>query len=86
VAQIFRKLLWHYEIVGWVSSLLAAALYQGNPDRQQKRWNIVSKEIYIPYAAADGMLLHINEKLTKEISKSYFVEKFSYQPNSTINF
>jgi hypothetical protein len=66
--------------------LLAAALYQGNPDRQQKRWNIAPKEIYIPYAAAVGMLLHINEKLTKETSKSYFVEKLSYQPNSTINF
>ena len=73
-------------MVGWVSSLLAAALYQGNPDRQQKRWNIAPKEIYIPYAAAVGMLLHINEKLTKETSKSYFVEKLSYQPNSTINF
>jgi hypothetical protein len=41
--------------------LLAAALYQGNPDRNHKLWNIVSTETYnIPYAGAAGMLLHIN--------------------------
>jgi hypothetical protein len=28
-------------------SLLAATLYQGNPDRNHKLWNIVSNEIYI---------------------------------------
>jgi hypothetical protein len=30
-----------------VASLLAAALYQGNPDRNHKVWNIVSSERYI---------------------------------------
>jgi hypothetical protein len=30
-----------------VASLLAAALYQGNPDRNHKLWNIVSSERYI---------------------------------------
>jgi hypothetical protein len=33
--------------LGSVASLLAAALYQGNPDRNQKLWNIVSSERYI---------------------------------------
>jgi hypothetical protein len=30
-----------------VASLLAATLYHGNPDRNQKLWNIVSSERYI---------------------------------------
>jgi hypothetical protein len=29
------------------ASLLAATLYQGNPDRNHKLWNIVSSERYI---------------------------------------
>jgi len=33
--------------LGSVSSLLAATLYQGNPDRNHKLWNIVSSERYI---------------------------------------
>jgi hypothetical protein len=33
--------------LGSVASLLAAALYQGNPDRNHKLWNIVSIERYI---------------------------------------
>jgi len=33
--------------VNTVASLLAATLYQGNPDRNQKLWNIVSTERYI---------------------------------------
>jgi hypothetical protein len=32
---------------GSVAFLLAATLYQGNPDRNQKFWNIVSTETYI---------------------------------------
>jgi hypothetical protein len=31
-------------ILGSVASLLAATLYQGNPDMNQKLWNIVSTE------------------------------------------
>ena len=33
--------------IGSVASLLAATLYQRNPDKNQKLWNIVSSEIYI---------------------------------------
>ena len=34
---------------GSVASLLAATLYQGNPDRNHKLWNIASSERYIPH-------------------------------------
>jgi hypothetical protein len=44
--------------------LLAATLYQGNHDRNHKLWNILSNEIYTPYAGAAGMSLYINEKFT----------------------
>jgi hypothetical protein len=45
--------------------LLAANLYQGNPDRNHKLWNIASSESYIfQNAVAAGMLLHINGKFT----------------------
>jgi hypothetical protein len=57
--------------------LLAATLYQGNPDRNHKFWNIVSTEIYAgagaaagPYAGAAGMLLHMNGKFTMRTLKS----------------
>jgi hypothetical protein len=33
--------------LGSVASLFAATLYQGNPDRNYKLWNIVSSERYI---------------------------------------
>jgi hypothetical protein len=33
--------------LGSVASLLGATLYQGNPDRNLKLWNIVSSERYI---------------------------------------
>ena len=33
--------------LGSVASLLAATLYQGNPNRNHKLWNIVSSERYI---------------------------------------
>jgi hypothetical protein len=36
-------------ILGSVASLLAATLYQGNPGRNHKLWNIVSSERYILY-------------------------------------
>jgi hypothetical protein len=39
-------------------------LYQGSPERNHKLWNIASTEIYIPYASAAGMLLHMNGKFT----------------------
>jgi hypothetical protein len=34
-------------ILGSVASLSAATLYQGNPDRNHKLWNIVSSGRYI---------------------------------------
>ena len=34
--------------LGSVASLLAATLYQGNPDRNRKLWNIVSSESLSP--------------------------------------
>ena len=55
---------WPIRTLGSVASLLAATLYQGNPDRIHMLWNIVSTEIYTPYEGAAGMLLHINEKFT----------------------
>jgi len=33
--------------LGPITSLLAATLYQGNPDRNHKLWNILSTERYI---------------------------------------
>ena len=53
-----------------VASLLAATLYQGNPDRSHKLWNITSTERYTPYAGAAGMLLYINGKFTMRKLKS----------------
>jgi hypothetical protein len=38
---------WQRGILGSVASLLAAALYHGNPDRNHKVWTIVSTERYI---------------------------------------
>ena len=57
--------------LGSVASLSAATLYQGNPYRNHKLWNVVSSErLYTPYAGAAGMLLHINGKLTMGKMKS----------------
>ena len=44
--------------------MLAETLYQGNPDRNYKLWNIGSTETYTPYAGATGMLLLINGMFT----------------------
>ena len=53
-----------------------ANLYQGNPDRNHKCWNIVSTEIYIytPYAGAAGLFLHMNGTFTMGKLKSSFVK------------
>jgi len=56
--------------------LLAATLYQGNPDRNHKLWNIVSTERYIqytPYAGAAGMLILINGMFNGKIEIISFV-------------
>ena len=47
--KIFKVMtaIWPRRTSGSVASLLAATLYQGNPDRNHKLWNIVSTEIYI---------------------------------------
>jgi len=50
--------------LGSESSLLASTLYQGNPDRNNKLWNIGSTEIYTRDTGVAGMLLHINGNFT----------------------
>ena len=55
--------------IGSVASMLAATLYQGNPDTN-KLWNTVSSEMHTPYAGAAGILLHINGKFTMGKFKS----------------
>jgi hypothetical protein len=47
---------------GSVAPLLAATLYQQNPDRNHKLWNIVSIERYILHLQV--LLEHINRKFT----------------------
>ena len=63
--------------LGSVASLLAAPLYQGNPDRKHNLWNIVLTErlTCTPYA---GMLLHmnlvniyVNKKVNRDQHKRY---------------
>jgi hypothetical protein len=55
--------------------LLAAILYQGNPDINHKLWNIVSTERYIlTNVGVSGMLLHINGKI--EIISFAFISGF----------
>ena len=57
----------------WFRSFLAETLYQGNPNKNHKLWNIGSTErhnIYTPYAGAVGMLLHINGMFTTGKLKS----------------
>jgi hypothetical protein len=56
--------------------LLAATLYQGNPDRNHKFWNIRSTEIYILHAQELlECLLHINGKFTLGKLKSFLLDK-----------
>jgi hypothetical protein len=64
--------------------LLAATLYQGNPDTNHKLWNIVSTEIYTAYAGAAGMLLHINGKFTMGKLKEFGVEKQKHSSDYNI--
>ena len=47
------------ETLGSLAFFLAATLYQGNPNRKRKLWNIVST-----HAGTAGILLHINTKFT----------------------
>ena len=50
--------------LGSVASMLAATLYQGHHDRHRKLEYLIKGDIYISFASAAGMLLHINGKLT----------------------
>jgi hypothetical protein len=54
--------------------LLAATLYQGNPDRKHKLWNIVSTERYIHHIQelleCYYICVHINGKFTMGKLKS----------------
>ena len=56
--------------LGSVASLLAATLYQGNPDRNHKLWNIVSTERYL-------YILHISYELKIFNRKSKSIPEFS---------
>jgi hypothetical protein len=57
--------------LGSVAFLLAATLYQGNPVRNHKLWNIVSSERYILHMQVLlEMLLHTNGKFTTGKLKS----------------
>jgi hypothetical protein len=51
--------------LGSVASLIAAAFYQGNPDRNHKLWNIVSTEIYTGRHDIAGILLKVALKHQK---------------------
>ena len=50
-AKLMKWWLQHNQLgtLGLVTSLLAATLYQGNPDRNNRLWNIGSTEIYTLY-------------------------------------
>ena len=63
--------------------MLAATLYQGNPDMNHKLWNIVSTH----YAGAAGMLLHINGKFTMgKLKSSLYLKSFVlYRPSLSIS-
>jgi hypothetical protein len=47
VATVKLSKWWPLGTLGSVAFLLAATLYQGNPDRYHKHWNIASTERYI---------------------------------------
>jgi hypothetical protein len=56
--------------VGSVASLLAATLYQGNPDKNHKLWNIVSSERYI----LDDVLSLNNSRIGDFVHRVYPIE------------
>jgi hypothetical protein len=60
--NIFEVMTWTLPkgTLGSVASLLAATLYQGNPDGNHKLWNIVSSERYILHM----QVLYMNGKFT----------------------
>ena len=65
--------------IGSVVSLLAATLYQGNPDRNHKHLEYcINCEISTPYAGASEMLLHMNGKFTMGKLKYLFCRKVSF--------
>ena len=48
-----------------VASLLAAILYQRNPDKERQAVeDRINEDIYSSYASAAGMLLHIDRTFT----------------------
>jgi hypothetical protein len=53
------------------ASLLAATLYQGNPERNHKLWNIISSERYILHMQV--MLLDRGLLLTRKLLKLGFL-------------
>jgi hypothetical protein len=62
--------------------LLAATLYQGNPDRNHKLWNIVSTERYILHIILKGNLHWLESDEIYIISDLVHVE---FQPTKVIS-
>jgi hypothetical protein len=67
--------------LGSVASLLAATLYQGNPDRNHKLWNIVSSERYIfhmqvlfTFRYIDDVLSLNNSRFGDFVDRIYSIE------------
>jgi hypothetical protein len=60
--------------LGSVASLLAATLYQGNPDRNHKFWNVVSSERYILHMQVDDVLSLNNSRFGDFVDRIYHTE------------
>jgi hypothetical protein len=57
--------------LGSVAYLLAATLYQGNPDRNHKLWNIVS---YFTFRYIDDVLSLNNSRIGDFVDRIYPIE------------
>jgi hypothetical protein len=72
--------------VGSVASLLAATLYQGNPDKNHKLWNIVSSEKYILHMQELLECCHIQMEFHNgKIEIISFVVMFPSQPTLIVD-
>jgi hypothetical protein len=61
---------------GSVASSSTATMYSGNRDRHLKLWNIVSTEIYIPYAGATKVATYKYKVHKEKIVIIYFIVNF----------
>jgi hypothetical protein len=72
--------------VGSVASLLAATLYQGNPYKNHKLWNIVSSERYILHMQELLECCHIQMEFHNgKIEIISFVVMFPSQPTLIVD-